>query len=466
LQRFIAPHGGGQHNSQIRAIWTPKLCILERRRTKKNLHDQRFALYERAITFDGPDVHSVSLPLRGTVLGGKIERICDEIVNHITQVSAQNLFTDNQVGSYSGANEVMRMIVNFKVDGNGKIWILWSNSIRLQRGDKVGRRPVESIDSAVSLPRNAPEPLDLDTLVRIPSSVKLTQSANHNPQLNSGNKLTAVICPSCNKSDCEDYFQHIPYKTVIQHFEKTMEMLKSNTESHPSDMWPPEDRFLKAAGGVGFGALPAQLIGCRVKKEETFVIPPVVRKIQPNLRLRGYQMYRSDPLFLSKSCRVCEDCFLAYAKLMSTSFIMTPPVDPLASDIEYKKLGNIPKSRSSRLNSVRKYQEEETDHGLIKVESTYASHTTGIEFGNVPELPPAILEPPRTADTENQTSDGKKLGETSQTKNIPSILIRDLMANATNVNLEHLLVGAKKENRKKNSTTKNPYEEDLERLVI
>jgi hypothetical protein len=30
LQRFIAPHGG-THNSTIRAVWTPKMCILERR---------------------------------------------------------------------------------------------------------------------------------------------------------------------------------------------------------------------------------------------------------------------------------------------------------------------------------------------------------------------------------------------------------------------------------------------------
>ncbi|KAL7469141.1 hypothetical protein ACHAXS_009393 [Conticribra weissflogii] len=466
LQRFIAPHGGGQHNSQIRAIWTPKLCILERRRTKQNLHDKRFALYERAITFDGPDVHSLSMPLRGTVLGGKIEKICDEIVQHISQVSAQTTLTDNQVGRYSCANEVTRMIVNFKVDGNGKIWILWSNSIRLNRGYKVGRKSIESTISAFTQTRNATEPLNLDTLVKIPSSVKLTQSANHDAQLNIDNKLMTATCPSCNKSDCDDYFQHIPFKTVIQHFEKTMEMLKSKNESHPSVKWPPEDRFLKAAGNVGFGALAAQLIGCSVKNEETFVIPPVLRQIQPNLRARGYQMYRSDPLFLSKTCRVCEDCFLAYANLTTTSFIMTPPVDPLASDNECKQFGNIPTSRVSSLKSGRKCEQENTEHGTKKVESTGASCTTCIDFGDAPELPPAILEPPRTADTGNQTSNRKELGETNQNKNIPPHLIRELMANVNNMNLQHLLVGAKKGSRKKRPTTMNPYEEDLERLLI
>ena len=116
LQRFIAPHGGGNHNSQIRAIWTPKLCVLERRRTKQDLHDTRFALYERCITFDGPDVHSVSVPLRGSVLSGRVETICNEIVRHIAEVSAENTHGRSCDDSFLG---VARMVVNFKVDGNG-----------------------------------------------------------------------------------------------------------------------------------------------------------------------------------------------------------------------------------------------------------------------------------------------------------------------------------------------------------
>jgi len=116
LQRFIAPHGGGNHNSQIRAIWTPKLCVLERRRTKQDLHDTRFALYERCITFDGPDVHSISVPLRGSVLSGRVETICNEIVRHIAEVSAENTHERSGDDSFLG---VARMVVNFKVDGNG-----------------------------------------------------------------------------------------------------------------------------------------------------------------------------------------------------------------------------------------------------------------------------------------------------------------------------------------------------------
>ena len=46
LQRFIEPQGVS--NSMIRAIWSPKVCLLERRLSKHQLQDQRFGLYERA----------------------------------------------------------------------------------------------------------------------------------------------------------------------------------------------------------------------------------------------------------------------------------------------------------------------------------------------------------------------------------------------------------------------------------
>ena len=77
----------GTHNSQIRAVWTPNLCLLERRRTRQNVHDARFGLYERAVTFEGPDVHSVSVPIRGTVLAGRVREVCDRIVDHVAEVT-------------------------------------------------------------------------------------------------------------------------------------------------------------------------------------------------------------------------------------------------------------------------------------------------------------------------------------------------------------------------------------------
>lgn len=44
----------------VRAIWSPKMCLLERRVNCRQLHDRRFGIYERAVTYDGPDIFSTA----------------------------------------------------------------------------------------------------------------------------------------------------------------------------------------------------------------------------------------------------------------------------------------------------------------------------------------------------------------------------------------------------------------------
>jgi len=44
--------------AMIRAVWTPKMCLLERKTNIRKLHDTRYGIYERAVTFDGADAHS------------------------------------------------------------------------------------------------------------------------------------------------------------------------------------------------------------------------------------------------------------------------------------------------------------------------------------------------------------------------------------------------------------------------
>lgn len=393
LQRFILPHGGS-HNSHIRAIWTPKLCILDRRRTKQNLHDNRFALYERCITFDGPDIYSVSLPLQGTILAKRVEGICKDIVHHIAGVIAEGARGCSRGMSTSSSKNcanntffhVARMVVDFKVDGNGRIWILWSNSIRLQSVSEDNRMKLTEPST------HEIEPLNMDKLVRLPSSIKLTQAPNHNANIKLENKLSSVTCPSCNNHDVNQHFQPVSYKTIIQHYEKTLEMLNESDDSHPTKTWPPHNRFIKAAGNVGFGSLPQQLARdretypTRKYSNETHTIPPIIRELHPRLQVNGYNTYRQDPLFLLKTAYVCETCFLSFAHMASTSFThVTRPIQPFESDkrVHYA----VPKVEPETLG----------DNGKnVNTQSSNIHHVSilGNDFGNVPEFPPAIMEPP------------------------------------------------------------------------
>ena len=274
-----------------------------------------------------------------------------------------------------------------------EIWILWSNSIRLQNvaidsETKITAEPDTSL-------LQADAPLNMETVVRLPSTVKLTQAPNHNANVKPENQLLSETCPSCNKQDDNPHFQPVPYKTVITHFEKTLEMLEEEDESHPSKVWPPEDRFIKAAGNVGFGSLSLQLArdkqgnnrSTRKYTEETHTIPPVIRQIHPKLRAKGFEMYRNDPLFLLKNCSVCEDCFLAYSSLSTNNFThITRPVEPFASEqqeIRYE----FPIDNNKKKEKHREDCEKENKD----------SSTTGVfaNIGNVPELPPAVSSPPK-----------------------------------------------------------------------
>lgn len=356
-------------------------------------------MYERAITFDGPDVHSVSVPLRGTVLSGRIESICNEIVKHIADVS-KGVPSASKSGEADNAfHGVARMVLNFKVDGNGKIWILWSNSIRLQQSMSEDKAKLTESDSHF-LDEIASEPLNMETVVRLPPSVKLTQAPNHNANVKVDNKLSFATCPSCNKYDANPHFQPVPYKTIIQHFEKTLDMLKERDVSHPTKTWPPEGRFIQAAGNVGFGLLGTQLARDREINprrrfsEETHLIPPVLRQIHPKLKAKGYVMYRDDPLFLLKTCSVCEDCFLSYADLTSTSFIhMTRPIEPYENDdkeIHYEFPKDAGKKKKEK-REQRSCHEKKNDQDV--------QQTNLFKGLSAPELPPAITEPPSVSHT-------------------------------------------------------------------
>ena len=293
LQRFVEPKG--MHNAIIRAIWSPKVCLLEPRVNSKQLHDQRYGLYERAVTYEGPEHFSAAAPLRGSTLPSQVQRICENLVAHITEVSFQK-------------HCIMRMVANFKVDSKGRIWFLWSSSIRLAGGRSQPRSI--TIDPFVE-----PNAISINSIVQLPPHIKLVDKANHSDD--EAQALLCMHCISCGKSATSDQFHPIQYKTIVAHFEQLVAMLQ--TDGHGSVKWPPNPTIIAAAGGVGFGNLGA--LADRNRNEmrgADATMPPIIRQIHPKLSLDAYRKYRRDPLFMYKTVVVCEDCFLVYAELSSS----------------------------------------------------------------------------------------------------------------------------------------------------
>ena len=361
------------------------------------------------------------------------------------------------------------MVVNFKVDGNGKVWILWSNSIRLESVAVESRMKLTESD-VHSLTQVVPSrPLNMEAVVRLPSSIKLTQAPNHSVNTSLENKLLTATCPSCQKHDADSHFQPVPYKTVMQHFEKTLKMLEEDDDSHPSKVWPPEDRFIKSAGDVGFGSLPAQLARDRETNpsrrysKETHEIPPVIREIHPGLRVKGYSVYRNDPLFLHKTASVCEKCFLSYAQLTSTSFVQLTarPVEPYGSDkggVRY----NFPDCDNN------KAQEVGIKKNLVRAAKAVCN-TDVKDFGCVqPELPPAIMEPQQVNDHETVNPMPRIPPEHTPPKpkdslfnTLPTYFPVDSKKNLGHLIASHKMLAESRGSGKPRVETKNPYKEKL-----
>jgi hypothetical protein len=371
------------------------MCLLERRKTKQHLHDARFGLYERAVTFEGPHVYSESLPIRGGALSGQIQELCGKVLNDVSE-SAQN---KSQKHKCIGAN--MRMVLNLKVDSRDRIWILYTSSIRLISNDTnhlledfpdIGVSPTSS---------KSMTPLNLHDVITLSPNVRLTQNANHNPDVKvTKTKSIALCCPSCGVMSVGESFYAVPYKTIICHYEKVMEFA---TKQSKKDCWPPSPAIIKMAGGVGFGTISM----AENYNEADTVIPPVIRFLHQHMKAEGYQCYRSDALFLHKKCDVCEDCFLAYAKLVSSSFQFTFPSQQLDDNLEecthynddFPKLENFPRKKDSSSQSISsrtKLQGKSLSSRLKKTklgEREKLPSSLDCLVTKYPSLPPAIANP-------------------------------------------------------------------------
>ncbi|GMH46716.1 hypothetical protein TrRE_jg5169 [Triparma retinervis] len=280
LQRFIEPKG--TQNVMVRAIWSPKVCLLERRVNNRQLHDKRFGLYERAITYEGPEFHSSAAPLRGNVLPSQVQRICE-------------------------------------VDAKDRIWLLWSSSIRLDDEPFSGGPGTPGLTA----------PLNIDSIVKLPATIKLSHFASHGSHDKEPAPVPFVDCVSCGKKLPSDQFHPVPYKTIIAHFEQVINLLTVDMTYQSASgtlEWPPDPAIITAAGGVGFGGVK---LDPSTNKDniclEDVTIPPVVRQLHTKLTATAYRRYRKDPLFLYKTAMCCESCFLVYAEMASASFQIAPP---------------------------------------------------------------------------------------------------------------------------------------------
>ncbi|KDO27792.1 hypothetical protein SPRG_07391 [Saprolegnia parasitica CBS 223.65] len=279
LQRFVVSKGAS--NSMIRAVWTPKMCLLERKTNVRKLHDTRYGIYERAVTFDGADAYSNPDPVRGSILPGDIQYLCEQVVDHVMEVSFHKY-------------RISRMVLHLKTDADDRVWLLWSSSIRLSHGEH--------------------RPIDMTSDAQVPAFVHLSAMPDGKPS-----KKNAVIakCTSCAKAIDQVHMLHASYKAVIEHFRQLLTHLRASKASVV--LWPPDDAVIAAAGGVGFGILNEMDVETGPVTEADVTIPPVLLYLHPNLTVHDFLRFATDPVFLYKTAPVCENCYLVYADFSTSA---------------------------------------------------------------------------------------------------------------------------------------------------
>jgi hypothetical protein len=127
LQRFMPPKG--HRNSVIQAVWSPRVCIVQRRTNVSSIADKVQAEkdpYNIAVTYEGPSHFSEegSCAAHTTI---DIKNICSNIVSHFYA-------TEHKY--------ITRMVLYFKVDEKDQVWLLWCGSLRVSDRDAPSQMPL------------------------------------------------------------------------------------------------------------------------------------------------------------------------------------------------------------------------------------------------------------------------------------------------------------------------------------
>jgi len=262
LQRFLEPSDG--RNNMTRAMWSPKVCLLERRVNRLALNDCRYDMYERAVTFEGHDFHSELTPVRGSSLAGKVHEIADSIVQHVAAVTNDRI-------------KISRLALNFKVDHKDRMHLLFASSVRL---------------GSLQLPAGSVSqvPLEVNTVLKVPDFVQRAQTMSY---VAPAVLQKTCVCPTCeDKVEREKLFE-LSYKVMIEYEEQRRCAEKKNKDSKP-ELGSEEDAEQEISDANG-------------------AVPEALRKLHPRLVSQEYLTLRSEFAFLYKTADVCESCYLRFS---------------------------------------------------------------------------------------------------------------------------------------------------------
>ncbi|KAI9989514.1 hypothetical protein PInf_019797 [Phytophthora infestans] len=227
------------------------------------------------------------------------------------------------------------MALRLQVDSDDRLWLLWSSSLRLQP-------PLAAITSDMQFDQNI-RPLDIVSDVKVPMFAfaqggggQVSLSSTMSPEMDEEPRPGQTRCASCSQVVALRALLPTTYKAVLAHFQHVIKFLRERVNEANRDAieWPPNERVVQQAGGVGFGILrylktvnsssddtnlPSATSGMKAWQGRELLVPPVIRYMHPTLRPEDFARHRQDPIFLHRTVEVCERCCLVYADYATAS---------------------------------------------------------------------------------------------------------------------------------------------------
>ncbi|KAG5471883.1 hypothetical protein CUR178_02547 [Leishmania enriettii] len=150
LQKFILPKG--YHNSVIKVVWSPRVCVVQRRTNKYRIFDRKRAEsdpFSITVTYDGPTFLSDEGSVSGNI-AIDLKQLCGNIVQHFY---------------YTEHKYITRMVLYFKTDQRDRLWLLWCGSLRVSDRNAPSEMPVNLITNFAE-PSPAGNAFDEEKLLR------------------------------------------------------------------------------------------------------------------------------------------------------------------------------------------------------------------------------------------------------------------------------------------------------------
>lgn len=217
----------------------------------------------------------MNAPVRGIYLPSRLQTICDSIVDHCMRTSSQHY-------------RISRMVLNFKLDHNNKLWLLWCSSMRLA-ADKFALKK--------------PFPVNISGDITVPDKFKDSVFRNSNlPSTFFREKY--FICPGSGEIvDSSDSFE-ISYKTMIASHEEDRRQ-KIREQRSLSSMSGRMSSLSNHSGRMS----PASCADDNNSSDD-IVIPPLLKVIDKDLTIDRYKRLLGSAEFLAQKVRVSYPTFM------------------------------------------------------------------------------------------------------------------------------------------------------------